>query len=81
MTMLKDSSHQGVNMSRSWKDISNSQKDNFKEWCDRMEEDRGLSWTDSIRIFNDLEAIEQQKIIGSLWYSRTTGKPIKRPLL
>jgi hypothetical protein len=68
-------------MSRSWKDISNTQKDNFKEWCDRMKEDRGLSWTDSIRIFNGLEAVQQQKIIRSLWYSRTTGKPIKRPLL
>ena len=68
-------------MARQWKDISNTKKDNFMEWCSRMKEDRELSMVDSILIFNELEPVDQQKIIGKLWYSRTTGNPIKRPLL
>ena len=68
-------------MARQWKDISNTKKDNFMEWCSRMKEDRELSMVDSILIFNELEPVDQQKIIGKLWYSSTTGNLIKRPLL
>lgn len=52
---------------------------NLMEWFERMA-DAGVNITEATRIFNDLDASEQQKIICRPWFSRSTGKPIKRPL-
>tara|TARA_R100001440_G_scaffold18073_2_gene30447 strand:+ start:6568 stop:6780 length:213 start_codon:yes stop_codon:yes gene_type:complete len=61
--------------------LTTTQRDNLQEWFERMKEDTGKSWTESIIIFNNLEIEFQQKIIRNVWYSKTTGKKINRQLL
>ena len=68
--------------------MTRTQKDNLLEWMWRLKEDQGIGGPGSVIdmtaatvIFNGLDAEFQQHIIKHVWYSRTTGKPINRPLL
>ena len=60
-------------------DLTRNQHANLWEWFRRMRET--FSMHDAIVIFNGLDPVAQQKIYGRLWFSRSTGNPIKRDLL
>ncbi len=61
--------------------MTRTQQDNLIEWMGRLKEGQGLDMSAATVIFNGLDAEFQQHIIRNVWYSRTTGKPISRPLL